>query len=183
MVGLAEDAPLDEVGFGENVAPAWRKAFFGEVLPTVRDVGSWVGEIQLVNRVTGRKIDVHRSIFALHDHEGKLAGYGAVMRDITDAKASHAALAKSEARTSLRAREHDRQRFCPFAGLAFQLFEPAHADWSAESLALHTQAVLQGAFILAKAKGGATIAADSIDHLRRYVELLFKNSKRKGGQG
>ena len=60
MVGLAEDAPLDEVGFGENVAPAWRKAFFGEVLPTVRDVGSWVGEIQLVNRVTGRKIDVHR---------------------------------------------------------------------------------------------------------------------------
>ena len=57
------------------------------------------------------------------------------------------------------------------------------ADWSAESLALHTQAVLQGAFILAKAKGGAAIAADSIDHLRRYVELLFKNSKRKGGQG
>ncbi len=57
------------------------------------------------------------------------------------------------------------------------------ADWSAESLALHTQAVLQGAFILAKAKGGAATAADSIDHLRRYVELLFKNSKRKGAQG
>jgi TetR/AcrR family transcriptional repressor of nem operon len=45
--------------------------------------------------------------------------------------------------------------------------------WSAESLALHTQAVLQGAFILAKAKGGAAVAADSIDHLRRYIELLF----------
>ena len=41
------------------------------------------------------------------------------------------------------------------------------ADWSAASLALHTQAVLQGAFILAKAKGGVAIAADSIDHLRR----------------
>jgi TetR/AcrR family transcriptional regulator, transcriptional repressor for nem operon len=51
------------------------------------------------------------------------------------------------------------------------------ADWSAESLALHTQAVLQGAFILAKAKGGAAIAADSIDHLRRYVELLFKTPR------
>jgi TetR/AcrR family transcriptional repressor of nem operon len=48
------------------------------------------------------------------------------------------------------------------------------ADWSAASLALHTQAVLQGAFVLAKAKGGAAVAADSIDHLRRYVELLFK---------
>ena len=45
--------------------------------------------------------------------------------------------------------------------------------WSAESLALHTQAVLQGAFILAKANGGAAAAIDSIDHLRRYVELLF----------
>jgi TetR/AcrR family transcriptional regulator, transcriptional repressor for nem operon len=45
--------------------------------------------------------------------------------------------------------------------------------WTAESLALHTQAVLQGAFILAKAKGGAQFAADSIDHLRRYLVLLF----------
>jgi TetR/AcrR family transcriptional regulator, transcriptional repressor for nem operon len=53
------------------------------------------------------------------------------------------------------------------------------ADWSAASLALHTQAVLQGAFILAKAKGGAAVAADSIDHLRRYVELLFKASNTK----
>lgn len=45
--------------------------------------------------------------------------------------------------------------------------------WTAPSLALHTQAVLQGAFILAKAKGGAAVAADSIDHLKRYIELLF----------
>ncbi|HTT00514.1 MAG TPA: TetR/AcrR family transcriptional regulator [Steroidobacteraceae bacterium] len=48
------------------------------------------------------------------------------------------------------------------------------AKWTAKSLALHTQAVLQGAFILAKAKGGAEIAAASLDHLRRYVELLFQ---------
>ena len=45
--------------------------------------------------------------------------------------------------------------------------------WTAQSLALHTQAVLQGAFILAKAKGGADVAAESIDHLIRYIELLF----------
>jgi TetR/AcrR family transcriptional repressor of nem operon len=48
------------------------------------------------------------------------------------------------------------------------------ATWTAESLALHTQAVLQGAFILAKAKGAAQIAAESVDHLQRYIELLFK---------
>jgi TetR/AcrR family transcriptional regulator, transcriptional repressor for nem operon len=49
--------------------------------------------------------------------------------------------------------------------------------WSANGLALHTQAVLQGAFILAKANGGAQVAAESVDHLRRYVELLFNSSK------
>ena len=48
------------------------------------------------------------------------------------------------------------------------------ARWTAGSLALHTQAVLQGAFVLAKAKGGAAVAADSIDHLRRYIQLLFQ---------
>ena len=52
------------------------------------------------------------------------------------------------------------------------------APWTAESLALHTQAVLQGAFILAKAKGGAAIAAASIDHLHRYIELLFQAARR-----
>ena len=52
-------------------------------------------------------------------------------------------------------------------------------SWTAKSLALHTQAVLQGAFILAKAKGGAKAAAESVDHLRRYCELLFHNPKRR----
>jgi len=47
---------------------------------------------------------------------------------------------------------------------------------TAQSLALHTQAVIQGAYILAKATGSADTAADSIRHLRRYIELLF-NSK------
>src|SRR5580704_12399782 len=49
-------------------------------------------------------------------------------------------------------------------------------EWTAESLALYTQATLQGAFILAKARGGAAIAAQCIDHLRRYIELLFQPS-------
>ena len=52
-------------------------------------------------------------------------------------------------------------------------------QWTATSLALHTQAVLQGAFVLAKAKGSAAVAAASIDHLHRYIELLFQPVKRK----
>lgn len=57
-------------------------------------------------------------------------------------------------------------------GKAMRIYGVA-GDWSAESLALHIQAVIQGAFVLAKAKGAAAIAADSIDHLRRYLALLF----------
>lgn len=47
------------------------------------------------------------------------------------------------------------------------------AAWTAESLARHTQAVIQGAFIIAKATGEAEAAAQSLDHLRRYLERLF----------
>lgn len=47
------------------------------------------------------------------------------------------------------------------------------ADWTPASLAAHTQAVLQGAFILAKATGDRALARDSVDHLRRYIEMLF----------
>jgi TetR/AcrR family transcriptional regulator, transcriptional repressor for nem operon len=47
------------------------------------------------------------------------------------------------------------------------------SSWTAASLAQHTQAVLQGAFILAKAEGQAAVAAESVAHLRRYIELLF----------
>jgi TetR/AcrR family transcriptional regulator, transcriptional repressor for nem operon len=52
--------------------------------------------------------------------------------------------------------------------------------WSADSLALHTQAVLQGAFILAKAKGGPAVAEESVDHLARYIGLLFAQHPKRG---
>ena len=55
-------------------------------------------------------------------------------------------------------------------------------EWTAKSLALHTQTVLQGAFILAKAKDDAKIAAASIDHLRRYIEYLFNPASQKGNR-
>jgi TetR/AcrR family transcriptional repressor of nem operon len=44
------------------------------------------------------------------------------------------------------------------------------AKWSAASLALFTQAAIQGAFILAKAKHGPQIAVECLDHLQRYLE-------------
>lgn len=44
---------------------------------------------------------------------------------------------------------------------------------TALGLAYHTQAVLQGAFILAKAKGDPALARDTVAHLKHYVSMLF----------
>ena len=44
---------------------------------------------------------------------------------------------------------------------------------TAENLALYTQTVLQGGFVLAKAKGDAGPLLDGIAHLKRYLQLLF----------
>jgi TetR/AcrR family transcriptional regulator, transcriptional repressor for nem operon len=47
---------------------------------------------------------------------------------------------------------------------------------TAVELAYHIQAVLQGAFILAKAKNNPAIARASVTHLKRYVAMLFSRS-------
>ncbi len=44
---------------------------------------------------------------------------------------------------------------------------------TALGLAYHIQAVLQGAFILAKSQGDPAVARGSVIHLKRYVEMLF----------
>jgi TetR/AcrR family transcriptional repressor of nem operon len=54
-----------------------------------------------------------------------------------------------------------------------------HARWSVPSLAAFMHATLQGAFILAKAKQGTEIADECLAHLRRYLVLLFNQSKPK----
>ncbi|MCU0226473.1 MAG: TetR/AcrR family transcriptional regulator [Bryobacterales bacterium] len=55
--------------------------------------------------------------------------------------------------------------------------------WTAASLARHTQAVIQGAFILAKASNsaaaGRAIALEQLGHLRAYVELLFRTEEER----
>jgi TetR/AcrR family transcriptional regulator, transcriptional repressor for nem operon len=71
---------------------------------------------------------------------------------------------ESHARTLVPTLEAARARYAPAA------------DWNAESLALHTQAVLQGAFVLAKARGDASVALDAAAHLRRYVEQLLPSA-------
>lgn len=49
----------------------------------------------------------------------------------------------------------------------------APAGVSALGLAYHVQAVLQGAFVLAKAKGDPAYPRETIGHLKRYLSLIF----------
>jgi TetR/AcrR family transcriptional regulator, transcriptional repressor for nem operon len=55
---------------------------------------------------------------------------------------------------------------------AIEKYGPARG-WTADSLAYYTQAVIQGSFILAKAQQSSQVAGACLDHLRRYLELLF----------
>lgn len=63
---------------------------------------------------------------------------------------------------------------------------PPNTKIDAHSLALHTQAVFQGAFVLAKSTNNAAkareIAWEMIDHLERYVLLLFGQTTNDGGK-
>lgn len=52
-------------------------------------------------------------------------------------------------------------------------------DVSAISLAYHIQAVLQGAFIIAKARNSPKEARDSVLHLKRYIKMLFERGEPK----
>jgi TetR/AcrR family transcriptional regulator, transcriptional repressor for nem operon len=55
---------------------------------------------------------------------------------------------------------------------AKKLYAPK-ASFDPQELALFTQVVLQGSFVLAKAKHGPELAVASVQHLRRYIEFLF----------
>jgi TetR/AcrR family transcriptional regulator, transcriptional repressor for nem operon len=62
------------------------------------------------------------------------------------------------------------------------LAEHPAPDVDSSSLAVHMQAVIQGAFVMAKALQERKAALASLDHLHRYVSLLFApvpNQKRR----
>lgn len=61
------------------------------------------------------------------------------------------------------------------ADLDEALTSAARADGAtAHNTALHTQAVIQGAFIIAKASSAPTDAIDSLRHLRRYLTIVLE---------
>ena len=68
------------------------------------------------------------------------------------------------------------------ADLAAAIAQTGATGVTAGGLSRHVQAVIQGAFVLAKANGGddqAATAREHLQHLRRYFELLFRQGPRE----
>ena len=68
------------------------------------------------------------------------------------------------------------------ADLAAAITQSGTSGVTAASLARHIQAVIQGAFVLAKAEGelgAADAAREHLLHLRRYFELLFGSAAKE----
>ncbi|WOI53725.1 TetR/AcrR family transcriptional regulator [Parvularcula sp. LCG005] len=57
--------------------------------------------------------------------------------------------------------------------IAAALNDAGNSEIDAAGLSRHLQAVLQGGFILSKAKGDSTPAKESVEHLKRYLDFLF----------
>ncbi len=56
---------------------------------------------------------------------------------------------------------------------------PPRAAVTADSLAIYTQVVLQGGFVLSKAEGGRAPLIEAIGHLKSYLRLLFQTESRR----
>lgn len=70
------------------------------------------------------------------------------------------------------------QTLVPTIEAAKEKYAPK-ADWKSDCLARHLQAVLQGGFLLAKARNDCQPVLDAIAHLKRYVKGLLPIPKRR----
>lgn len=83
MVGLSPET-VGETRMLDYIWPTDVERLVEEVLPAIRDAGSWSGEMNLRHFRTGERIPVHYLGFRVQEQDGSLIGYGAVMRDFTE---------------------------------------------------------------------------------------------------
>jgi TetR/AcrR family transcriptional regulator, transcriptional repressor for nem operon len=75
-------------------------------------------------------------------------------------------------RAAARAIDTHAERLVADFAAAIELYPPL-SPVDAKSLAVYTQTVVQGGFVLAKAGGDRTLLLEAIAHLKRYLALLF----------
>lgn len=142
---------------GVAAAQAWTEhaaALFGS--------GEWHGLADPVARVLGY-IDFRRSLIT-----GPVAGFTCLAGTMVQEVHETSPAIRDACRRSIFGHAETLE-----ADFAAAIAARRVAGVTADSLALHTQAVLQGGFILSKASGDTAPALASIDHLRRYLVLLF----------
>lgn len=98
ILGLSPDQDVTGSHFVDYLAPAFASVCLDVVLPTAIQLGRWEGEMELVNRMTGAQICVHRSVMALRSDDGSLLGFAALSRDLSSQKAAERALIDSRER-------------------------------------------------------------------------------------
>lgn len=99
ILGLGPDDDVTGTHFVDYLAPDYRLLCTNTVLPTARARGRWEGEMELVNRLNGARVCVHRCVIALRDDSGSVTGFAAMSRDLTAQKAAERA--QIESRESL----------------------------------------------------------------------------------
>ena len=86
LVGYAGDIPV-QATLADVVHPGDRERLVQEIWPQVNETGQWQGEMRFVHQGTGETIEVHRTIFAVHDPvTGLNVGFATVSRDIREVK-------------------------------------------------------------------------------------------------
>ncbi len=110
MVGLPDLAAARRSQVADYFAPDDHDLLATSVLPTLRHDGTWEGDVRFRDFRDGVAIPVHCSIFPLRNRQGAVTGYGAVARDIGEAR-------KSEQRRAALLELGDRLRnlTCPVA--------------------------------------------------------------------
>lgn len=98
ILGLGPDEDVSGTHFVDYLAESCASLCLQTVLPTAAAQGRWEGEMELINRITGARICVHRSVMAMRDEVGSLTGFAAMSRDLTVQKAAERALIDSRER-------------------------------------------------------------------------------------
>jgi TetR/AcrR family transcriptional regulator, transcriptional repressor for nem operon len=146
---------------------------FGAIADRFFAAAPYQGEIDPLDRILGY-VDFRRAIL-----QGDLPDYtcllGTMVQEVYDTHPAIRAACErhisAHAATLARDIAEAKKRYAPTAA------------WTPESLALFLQAVIQGAFVLAKARHGPDVAAESLLHLRRYLETQFHRHRADSRRG
>ncbi len=97
MIGFSVTDDHSNLHMSDYVGPKSLPIFLKDVVPQLQSVGSWEGEMQLVNMATKATFEVHTSTFALRDRDRQPTSYATITRNLSDTKRGEYLLRASEA--------------------------------------------------------------------------------------